>query len=295
MTERAFTAIPRPIERSRTARFFEAWPPLTLLAMAWVALMLVVALGADWLAPYHFAALDLKARLQPPILFGGTWRHALGTDELGRDVLSRLIVSIRISVLIALFGTLIAATLGTTLGFVAAHFRRSVEWLILTLIDFQASMPFLIIALAVLAFFGNSLVLFVCLMGLNSWERYARIARGLTLSANEQGYAGAIRQLGASSWRIYGLHVLPNIASTLIVSMTITFPETILLESGPSFLGLGVQPPLSSLGNMVGYGREYITRASWILLFPSAVIILTTLSISILGDWLRDRLDPTLR
>jgi peptide/nickel transport system permease protein len=289
------TAASLPLQRSRAARFFEAWPPIALLAMVWVILMLVAALGADWLAPYHFAALDLRARLQPPVLFGGTWRHALGTDELGRDVLSRLIVSVRISVLIAFFGTLIAATLGTTLGFVAAHFRRSVEWLILMLVDFQASMPFLIIALAVLAFFGNSLVLFVCLMGLNSWERYARIARGLTISANEQGYAGAIRQLGASSWRIYGLHVLPNIASTLIVSMTITFPETILLESGLSFLGLGVQPPLSSLGNMVGYGREYITRASWILLFPSTVIILTTLSISIIGDWLRDRLDPTLR
>ncbi|HEX9524979.1 MAG TPA: ABC transporter permease [Reyranella sp.] len=257
--------------------------------------MLVVALGADWLAPYHFSALDLRARLLPPVLFGGTWRHALGTDELGRDVLSRLIVSIRISLLIAFFGTLIAATLGTALGFVAAHFRRRVEWLILMLIDFHASVPFLIVALAVLAFFGNSLVLFVCLMGLNSWERYARIARGLTIAANEQGYASAIRQLGASSWRVYGVHVLPNIASTLIVSMTITFPETILLESGLSFLGLGVQPPLSSLGNMVGYGREYLTRASWILLFPSAVIILTTLSISIIGDWLRDRLDPTLR
>jgi peptide/nickel transport system permease protein len=268
---------------------------MTLVAIAWVVLMLVVALGADFLSPFHFSALDLRARLQPPVGFGGAWKHALGTDELGRDVLSRLIVSIRISVLIAFFGTIISATLGTTLGFVAAHFRGRIEWLILMLIDFQASVPFLIVALAVLAFFGNSLVLFVALMGLNSWERYARIARGLTISANEQGYAGAIRQLGASSWRVYGIHVLPNIASTLIVSMTITFPETILLESGLSFLGLGVQPPLSSLGNMVGYGREYITRASWILLFPSAVIILTTLSISIIGDWLRDRLDPTLR
>ena len=289
------TATSVPLERGRVSRFFEAWPPLTLLALAWVVVMLVVALGADWFAPYHFAALDLRARLQPPVLFGGTWRHALGTDELGRDVLSRLIVSIRVSLLIAFFGTLIAATLGTLLGIAAAHFRRGVEAVILMLIDFHASVPFLIVALAVLAFFGNSLLLFVCLMGLSSWERYARIARGLTLAANEQGYAGAIRQLGAGSWRVYGLHVLPNIASTLIVAMTITFPETILLESGLSFLGLGVQPPLSSLGNMVGYGREYISRASWILLFPSAVIILTTLSISILGDWLRDRLDPTLR
>ncbi len=280
-------------------RFFEAWPPLTLLALAWIALMVIVAFGADFLAPYSFTALDLRARLLPPVYMGGQgggkWAHALGSDELGRDVLSRLIMSIRLSLLIAFFGTMIAAAFGTAMGFVAAHFRGKVEAVILMLIDFQASMPFLIIALAVLAFFGNNLALFVMLMGLNSWERYARIARGLTLSANEQGYAAAVRQLGASNLRVYGLHVLPNIASTLIVSMTITFPETILLESGLSFLGLGVQPPLTSLGNMVGYGREYLTRAPWIMLSPAAVIVLSTLSISIVGDWLRDRLDPTLR
>lgn len=289
------SAAAESFSRSSVSRFFEAWPPLTLLALAWIALMVLVALGADVLVPYSFTAMDLRARLAPPVLMGGSWAHPLGSDELGRDVLSRLIMSIRLSLLIAFFGTLIAAAFGTTMGFVAAHFRRSVEAIVLMMIDFQASVPFLIIALAVLAFFGNSLLLFVVLMGLNSWERYARIARGLTLSANEQGYAAAVRQLGASNLRVYGLHVLPNIASTLIVSMTITFPETILLESGLSFLGLGVQPPLSSLGNMVGYGREYLTRAPWIMLCPAAVIVLSTLSISIVGDWLRDRLDPTLR
>ena len=283
-----------PIERSVIQRFFAAWPPLTLVALAWIALMILVAAGADALAPYPFTKLDLRARLSPPVFMGGSWPHPLGSDELGRDVLSRLIMSIRLSLLIAFFGTLIAATVGTAMGFVAAHFRGKVEAAILVMIDFQASMPFLIIALAVLAFFGNNLVLLVVLMGLNSWERYARIARGLTLSANEQGYAAAVRQLGASNFRVYGLHVLPNIASTLIVSMTITFPETILLESGLSFLGLGVQPPLSSLGNMVGYGREYLTRAPWIMLCPAFVIVVSTLSISIVGDWLRDRLDPTL-
>jgi peptide/nickel transport system permease protein len=276
-------------------RFFEAWPPLTLLGLTWIATMVVVAAGADLFAPYSFTALDLRARLSPPVFMGGQWAHPLGSDELGRDVLSRLIMSIRLSLLIAFFGTLLAAAFGTMMGFAAAHFRGKVEALILMAIDFQASVPFLIVALAVLAFFGNSLVRFVLLMGLNSWERYARIARGLTLSANEQGYASAVRQLGASNLRVYGLHVLPNIASTLIVSMTITFPETILLESGLSFLGLGVQPPLTSLGNMVGYGREYLTRAPWIMLSPAAVIVLSTLSISIVGDWLRDRLDPTLR
>jgi peptide/nickel transport system permease protein len=284
-----------PVQKTAHARFFEAWPPLTIAALAWIACMVATALAADILAPYPYTALDLKARLAPAVLLGGSWAHPFGTDELGRDVLSRLIVSIRMSLLIAFFGTMIAAVLGTTIGFVAAHFRRAVEAVVLMLIDFQASMPFLIIALSVLAFMGNSLSLFVVLMGFHSWERYARITRGLTISANEQGYAGAVRQLGASSLRIYGLHVLPNIASTLIVSMTLTFPETILLESGLSFLGLGVQPPLTSLGNMVGYGREYLTRAPWIMLAPSAVIVLTTLSISIVGDWLRDRLDPTLR
>jgi peptide/nickel transport system permease protein len=281
--------------RSRVEVFFEAWPPIVLIALAWVAAMLIFAIGAHVIAPYAYTALDLKARLTPPAFMGGTWAHILGTDELGRDVFSRLVQSIRMSILIAFFGTMIAASLGTSLGFLAAHFRGKVEALVLMLIDFQASMPFLIIALAVLAFFGNSLPLFIVLMGFNSWERYARISRGLTISANEQGYAAAVRQLAASPWRIYGHHILPNIASTLIVSMTLTFPETILLESGLSFLGLGVQPPATSLGNMVGYGREYITRASWIMLSPAFVIVLTTLSISIIGDWLRDRLDPTIR
>ena len=270
-------------------------PPLVVLGVCWLAAMLVVAIAADLVSPYAYTALDLRNRLAPPVGLGGGWLHPLGTDELGRDVLSRLIYSIRTSLLIAFGATIIGAAVGTSLGFLAAHFRGLVEQVVLTLVDFSASLPFLILALAVLAFFGTSLVLLVCLLGLHAWERYARIARGLALSAGAQGYAAAVRQLGASPWRLYGRHVLPNIASTLIVSMTLAFPEIILLESGLSFLGLGVQPPLTSLGNMVGYGREYLTRAPWILLAPSSVIVLTTLSVSLLGDWLRDRMDPTLR
>jgi peptide/nickel transport system permease protein len=277
------------------AKWFAEVPWLVRLGLGWVALMIGIALLADVIIPYAYTALDLRARLSPPILFGGTARHLLGTDELGRDVLSRLIVSVRMSVLIAFGATIISATFGTTMGLVAAHFRGRVEQLVLALVDFQASMPFLIVALAVLAFLGNSLPLFIALMGIHGWERYARIARGLAISAVEQGYAAAVRQLGASPGRIYLRHVLPNIASTLIVTATLSFPETILLESGLSFLGLGVQPPLTSLGNMVGYGREYLTRAPWILLAPSFSIILTTFSISLVGDWLRDRLDPTLQ
>ncbi|BAM91926.1 oligopeptide ABC transporter permease [Bradyrhizobium oligotrophicum S58] len=270
------------------------WPnvPVSVtIAAGWILAMLVLAIFADQIAPYGFTKFDLRNRLSLP----GNAAHWLGTDELGRDVLSRLIVSIRISLLIAFGATAISAVAGTTLGFLAAHFRGLVEQFVLMLADFQASMPFLILALAVLAFFGNSLPLLIGLMGLFGWERYARIARGLAISANAQGYAAAVRQLGATPQRVYLRHILPNIASTLIVSMTLVFPEVILLESGLSFLGLGVQPPMTSLGNMVGYGREYLTRAPWIMLAPAVTIVVTTLAVSVIGDWLRDRLDPTLQ
>ncbi|MFZ4530316.1 MAG: ABC transporter permease [Alsobacter sp.] len=279
-------AATRPVPRRR-----QGVPVLVWFGIIWIALIIVVALTADWITPYRFTANDLRNRLSPPF----HPLHWLGTDELGRDVLSRLIVSIRISLMVAFGATLISATLGTLMGFLAAHFRGWVEQVVLMLADFQAAMPFLILALAVLAFFGNALPLFIGLMGLYGWERYARISRGLAISAGAQGYAGAVRQNGASPARVYLRHILPNIASTLIVSMTLTFPEVILLESGLSFLGLGVQPPMTSLGNMVGYGREYLTRAPWIMLAPACTIVLTTLAVSLVGDWLRDRLDPTLR
>jgi len=270
-------------------------PALAIIAGLWIALVLAAALFADQLRPYGVTQMDLRNRLMPPWGFGGVAAHPLGTDELGRDVLSRLLVSVRISLLIAFGATVMAALLGTTLGFLAAQFRGWVEQAVLMLIDFQAALPFLILALAVLAFLGNTLPLFIALMGLYGWERHARIARGLAIAADAQGYAAAVRQLGAGPLRVYLRHVLPNIASTLIVSATLSFPEVILLESGLSFLGLGIQPPMTSLGNMIGYGREYLTRAPWILLAPSLVVVLTTFSVSVLGDWLRDRLDPTLK
>ncbi len=259
--------------------------------IVWLVGMVVVAVFADVIRPYGITAMDLRARLSLP----GNPAHLLGTDELGRDVLSRLLQSIRVSLAIAFGATIISAVFGTVLGFAAAKFRGVVEHLVLVLADFQAALPFLIMSLAVLAFFGSSMPLLIGLMGFYGWERYARIARGLAISASAQGYASAVVQLGATPGRVYLHHILPNVASTLIVSMTLTFPEIILMESGLSFLGLGVQPPETSLGNMVGFGREYLTRAPWIMLAPAFVIMVTTLSISLVGDWLRDKLDPTLR
>lgn len=259
--------------------------------IVWLAAMILIAFFADMLRPYGITAMDLRARLSLP----GHPAHLLGTDELGRDVLSRLVQSIRVSFAIAFGATIISAVFGTALGFAAAKFRGVVEQFVLMLADFQAALPFLVMALAVLAFFGSSMPLLIGLMGFYGWERYARIARGLAISASAQGYASAVVQLGATPARVYMRHILPNVASTLIVSMTLTFPEIVLMESGLSFLGLGVQPPESSLGNMVGFGREYLTRAPWIMLAPAFVIMMTTLSISLVGDWLRDKLDPTLR
>ncbi|MDT1063919.1 ABC transporter permease [Paracoccus sp. CPCC 101403] len=286
MTTATVLPAPRLVTRLRIKA-----PVLVVLSATWLALMVLTAVFADQLRPYDITRMDLTARLAPM----GTPGHWLGTDELGRDLLSRLIQSIRVSLIIAFGATVLSALFGTTLGFLAAQFRGWVENLVMALADFQAALPFMIMSLAVLAFFGSSMVLLVCLMGFYGWERYARIARGLAISASAQGYAAAVVQLGATPRRVYLRHILPNVASTLIVSMTLTFPEIILMESGLSFLGLGVQPPQTSLGNMVGFGREYLTRAPWIMLAPSFVIVVTTLSVSLLGDWLRDRLDPTTR
>ena len=285
---------PSPDDETRRPRWQRtliqiARRPVAVLSILVLTLVVVLALFGRQLAPYGVNEINIPDRLQGP-----SAAHWFGTDELGRDVASRLIVSIRISLLVAFAATLISTLIGVVLGLLAAHFRGWVEQAVVTLIDFQAAIPFMIIALAVLAFFGNSLTLFIVLMGFYGWERAARITRSLTIAANEQGYAKAAYEIGAHPLRVYGLHVLPNIASTLIVSVTITFPEIVLLESGLSFLGLGVQPPLTSLGNMVGYAREYMQTAPWMMLAPAFVIVVTTFSITLLGDWLRDRLDPTL-
>jgi peptide/nickel transport system permease protein len=271
-------------------------PVLIALSSFIVVSFVVVACFAGWIAPYDYDVIDLRARLAPPAwLAGGSLAHLLGTDELGRDVLSRLVYSIRTSLIVALLGSIISAILGTCLGFLSAHFRGWVDELVMAAVDFQAALPFIILALAVVAFFDSNIVLFVALMGLYGWERYARLTRAMTLSALSHGYAVAVHTLGARPVRVYLRHILPNIANTLIVTMTLNFPQIVLLETSLSFLGVGIQPPMTSLGNMVGFGRDYLLTAWWIAIFPATAIFLGTLGISLLGDWVRDRLDPTLR
>jgi peptide/nickel transport system permease protein len=271
-------------------------PPIVGLSFAWLILMVLISLTLDLWQPHDFQAMNLRARFAPPVwMEGGSWSHIFGTDNLGRDVLSRLVVSIRISLLVALLGTVIGAVLGTLIGLLAARFGGFVDDVVMIGIDYQAALPFMILALAVVAFAGNNLTLFILLMGLYGWERYARIARGLALSAMTQGYAVAVKTLGASPLRIYGRHILPNIANALIVNMTLNFPQTIMLETSLSFLGLGIQPPMTSLGNMVGFGRDFLLNAWWLATIPALVIFVTTLAFALVGDWVRDQLDPTSR
>lgn len=288
------TAVPNTsaMERRRTMS-----PRLSTVSVAglFMAGVLAVAVLAPVLAPGGYEAIDLRARLQPPVLLGGTLAHSLGTDELGRDVFARLAYSIRFTVVIALAATAFGAIVGTTIGLLAACFRGWIDDALMLLVDFQASLPHLIFVLAIIAAFGTNPVLFVALLGLHGWQQYARLARGQAFSVQEQGYVIAVRTLGAGPARLYLRHVLPNIAAALIVNATLAFPQTILLESSLSFLGLGIQPPQTSLGNMVGFGRAYLLSAWWIAAAPAAMIFLTSLSFSILGDRLRDRLDPTLR
>ena len=302
MMTNAATSISKPADppasdrRFRRRHFFRRYPPFVVAAGLLLLTMIVVAVLAPQLAPNDYTTMDLRARLQPPAwMEGGNRHHLLGSDNLGRDVLSRLIYSIRLSLLVAFIGTVIGAVLGTALGFLAAHFRGWIDDIVMIAVDFQASLPFFIIALTLLAFFGNSMMLFIALMGIYGWERYARITRGLALSALTHGYAVSVKTLGANPKRIYLRHILPNISSTLIVYMTLNFPATIIMETSLSFLGIGIQPPMTSLGNMLGFGRDYLTTAWWIAVFPGIAIFLATLSMSILGDWIRDRLDPTLK
>jgi peptide/nickel transport system permease protein len=264
------------------------------LALAFLAAMILVSLLAPLIAPYDFATQNLAKRLRPPVFWGGEWAYPLGTDHLGRDILSRLLYGIRTSIAIALAGTLIGALLGSLLGYAASRRRGMLDDAILMLVDVQAALPAFFIALACIALVGSNIWIFIVLVSLEGWERYARLVRGLVISEQASGYIRAVEGLGAPRLRTDLKHVLPNIAAPLVVQMSITFPWVILLETTLSFLGLGVQPPGTSLGQMLGAGRNYLLQAWWIAVLPGSVIFLTTLSMSLVGDWLRDRLDPTL-
>ncbi|QWT40436.1 ABC transporter permease [Dickeya dadantii] len=269
--------------------------PLLAVCVSIIVLAVGLAVFADVLAPYSFAQIDLRARKMPPLHVGAGSTHWLGTDEMGRDILSRIFYALRMSILISLGASIISMIIGTALGLIASFRRGFADAIIRVAVDFQASMPFIIIALTVLAFLGNSLTLFICLLGLFGWERFARLTR--TMAGLELGkpYIAALHRNGAGSFRIAMVHVLPNILAVVLVTFTVVMPEILILESSLSFLGLGVQPPLVSLGSLVGAGRDYIMTEWWIAIVPGVVIFVLSLTISLIGDQLRDIFDPTLK
>jgi len=268
-----------------------------LVMLSWLVLfgLVVMALGAPVLAPYDVREQQLLNRLAPPSAMGGTEEHVLGTDHLGRDVLSRLLFAMRTTLLVAALGTAIGLALGTSLGLLSALAGGFVDASIMFLVDVQASLPFVLVALAMIAFFGSSMLLMILVVGVAGWEVYARVVRGQVLSMRGLIFVEAARALGAKPTRVALKHVLPNVATTLYVMATVNFSHVILLESALSFLGLGVQPPRTSLGSLLGSGREYMLTNWTLAAIPGATIVLITVAISLIGDWLTEWSDPRQR
>jgi peptide/nickel transport system permease protein len=264
---------------------------LTLLCVA-----VVCAVAAPLVAPTDPNAQELTQKLRPPMwAAGGSAANPLGTDQLGRDVLSRMVFGMRVSLVVALFAVFVSGLVGVSLGVLAGFYSGRADATIMRLVDVQLSMPVTLVAIAVIAVVGTSLVNLILVLGLSQWPLYARVVRGEALTLRGRDFLVAARALGASSWWMIARHVLPNAASSIIVVATLGVASVVVFEAGLSFLGLGVQPPQPSLGGMLSEGREYLATAWWLGVFPGLAIMLLVLGINLLGDGLRDALDPRQR
>lgn len=275
------------------------WRAASGLERAAIVLGLVLvlaALAAPLLSPFGPNAQSLLARLRPPAGFGASAAgHWLGTDELGRDMLARCLYGLRLTLTLALLGTCLGLLLGVALGLLSGVAGGWVGATIRAAVDTQIAVPFTLIALLILALLGPSLPVMVLVLGVYGWEQYARIIDAETRRLMRMPFVEAARAAGAGPFRIAFVHLLPNLVSSIVVQMTLSFSNIILLESSLSFLGLGVQPPTATLGAMVGVGRDYMPTAPWIVLAPSALILLVTLVVQVLGDFARDRADVRLQ
>lgn len=261
-------------------------------ATAALALILIAGALAPWLSPHDPNAVDLLRRSVPPAwLPGGNWQFPLGTDQIGRDLLSRCLWGIRTSFGIAALGLIFSAALGIAIGIAAGLGGPWTDRVLMTFVDVFISLPNLLLMLCGIALLGTGTWVLVVMIGLVKWEGYARLVRGEVLSIREQGYMEAARVLGFGPVAIALRHVLPNLLSPLVVILTLSFPGVLLMEAGLSFLGVGVQPPTASLGRMIGDGRDHLVNAWWISGVPALVIVAITLLFQIIGDALRDQVD----
>jgi peptide/nickel transport system permease protein len=269
---------------------------LLVISGAFVAGLLIVALAAPFLAPHNPERGSLRARLKGPTLEAADGRaYVLGTDHLGRDVLSRMIYGTRISLAIGFAAVAVGGLVGGLLGLLAGFRGGWVDEIIMTVADAQLAFPFILLAIGIIAVLGPSFPNLIVVVGLSGWVTYARVLRSQVLSLRQRDFVSAILGLGGSIPRVLLRHILPNVASTLMVIATLELARAIVLEATLSFLGLGIQPPTPSWGGMIHEGREYLDSAWWISVFPGVILMLTSLVVSRTGDWLRDVLDPTLR
>jgi peptide/nickel transport system permease protein len=257
--------------------------------------MVISVVLAGLIAPHDPSAQDLSAGLEPPWFAGGSREHLLGTDRLGHDILSRVLFGGRTSLLVALVAFLIQGVVGTTLGLLAGYIGGRVDLFVMRVAEIQLAIPGLIALLAAVAMFGPSVGLLVLFLGVSGWPAYARIVRSQVLSLRERDFVTAAQALGASRRRILARHVFPNVLTSVVVVATISIPAVILAEASLSFLGLGVPPDVPTWGSMVNDGRGFLGTAWWISTFPGIAILFLVLGVNLLGDALRDALDPRLR
>ena len=261
------------------------------LAAVVVGAMLISALFAGWIAPYTANDQDITRRLQPPALGA----HPLGTDEVGRDVLSRLIYGARISLLVGVVAVALSCPLGVLVGLVAGYAGRRTDDVLMRVTEIQLAIPTILLAIAVVAVLGPGIRNVILTLSVTGWTLYARLTRGETLVVKACDFVHAARATGAGDTRILARHVLPNVLSPVIVVAVFAVANMIILEATLSFLGLGVEPDIVTWGRMLNGGRLYLGTSWWITAFPGLAIFLAVLAVNLLGDYLRDWLDPRLR
>ena len=275
-----------------------AWLRQFPLLTIFVLLVVLVTPGifADVLAPHDPVRGNILDRLKPPAwMEGGTWEHPLGTDKLGRDILSRIMYGARISMTMAAVSIICGGIVGTALGLVAGYWGGWWDHIIMRLVDIKVSIPTILLALILAAAMGPSYFTVFIVVVLTLWTRYARLVRGEVLSLRTMDFISKAKVAGSSTPRIIMRHLLPNVVNTIIVLATLEVGVVIILEATLSFLGAGIPPPNPAWGLMVADGRVLVINAWWVSFFPGMAILLTVLSMNLLGDWLRDRLDPKLR
>ncbi|MFB9948495.1 ABC transporter permease [Rhizobium puerariae] len=263
-----------------------------IIGVSLIVLLIAVALFGPLLGLASPTANNLMARLAPPSFDTTKGLHLFGTDQLGRDILSRTIHGARVTLMIGATAVLLGGAIGIVIGLVAGYYGRWVDAALMRIVDVQLSIPLSLLALLVVGTIGPSLQNLIFVLALTSWVQYARVVRGQVLVVREREYIQSAHAIGLGDVRIIFQHILPNVLSAALVIATIELARVIILEAALSFLGLGVQPPSPSWGRMLAEGRSYMSSAPWIAIFPGAAIFITALSVNLTGDWLRDLLDP---